>query len=59
MSPKYIYKAHIGGDYEDIHEPITAKNRKEADQKFSEMWPDITPSNVIEPKTRKKASKKK
>jgi len=54
--PKYIFRAHLGSDYEDIEEKITAKNRKEADKTFSEMWPDITP-NVIEPK-KKKTTKK-
>ena len=57
MSPVYRYKVHLGSDYEDIDEKITDKNRKEADQIFSEMWPDVTPSTVIEPK-KKKTSKK-
>jgi len=54
MSPVYKYTAHLGSEYEDVEEKITAKSRKEADKKFGEMWPDITPSTVLEPKKKKK-----
>ncbi len=59
MSPVFKYFVHIGPDFEDINEKITAKNRIEADKKFSDMWPDITPSTVIETKTKKKSAPKK
>jgi len=54
MSPVYRYIVNLGKDYEPINEKITAKSRKEADKKFGEMWPDITPSTVLEPKKKKK-----
>ena len=62
MSPVYKYTVPIGSGYEDednAEQNIIARNRKEADQIFSEMWPDVTPSTVIEPKIKKKSAPKK
>jgi hypothetical protein len=57
MSPVYKYTVVLGSPHENVDQEITAKNRKEADLKFSEMWPGSTPLTVIEPK-KKKTTKK-